>query len=218
VYRFTGFTSTVAASFAKTDAEGVAWDGTDVYFGEEAQKVMKGTGFSATVQSSFNLPLADSVYGIDLTANTAGDLISVQNSDKAYRLTGFSSTISASFTIASAVFRGIAWDGSNAIVYNIVTDKVTLQSGFTSSVTSSFTLAGGNSRDVTWDGTNVYTALAGTPAKFRQHSGFSVTVSTSFSAPAGYNNPLGIKWDGFPASGGGGTTRDARKLTLLGVG
>jgi len=214
VYRFTGFTSTISASFTKTDAEGVAWDGTDVYFGEEdpgspPTKIFKGTGFSATVAASITAPNASesTVYGIDLTANTAGDLLVVQNSSKIWRMSGFSSSISSSVTLGSSN-RGVAWDGTNLMTADNGDLKYRRCTGFSSTVASSFA-APGTARDITWDGTDFYSAISATPASYKKHSGFSSTITSSFNAPTGVNNPVGIKWDGFPSTPSGPSTLES---------
>jgi len=215
-WQFLGFSSTVNASFANAEIKGIAWLEPDVYYGSTTgPSYKKGTGFSATVQSSFSYASAADGMAFDSSGNLS---ISVFGDANMKRFSGFSSTITASFSIGTAP-RGITSDGTNAYTGSDVVDgpnKYRKQSGFTSTVTSSFVAGANVSRDCAWDGTNFIGSgnNAGT-GLLKLYTGFTSTVSSSFTK-AVTSDLIGIDWQ--IGAEGGGTVRDARKLTLLGVG
>lgn len=191
LYQFSGFTTTINASIVKTDPAGIVWDGTDIYWGDVAGKCSRGTGFGGTVQSSFTITGAPTVYGLDFIGT---NLIHVESNTKVYQHTGFSSTIDSSFAIVGADFRGVAYDGTNVLTVDVT--KVRKHSGFTTTILDSFTSAGAGF-DCTWDGTNVYVQEIATVRQYRQYSGFSSTVNSSFNYPVDTPS-IGIDWEGFP--------------------
>jgi len=215
IVKWTYFSSTVNASFSLTSALCVTFDGTDVIYSANANSVKKGTGFSATVQSSFNFPGGGEPYDLHWTSSTA--LYAVANSSKFYQLNGFSATVSASFTSGTNL-RGAAWDGTNALGTNIPPASNYFFykfSGFSSTVTASFDNGSNSARGAAWDGTNFvgvqHTNAAG---GMKQYNGFTNSVLSSFSTsglgvfgiyyyaatPAG---PTTVKtWDGVTQSTG----------------
>lgn len=215
-FQFQGFSSTVRSSFTTTSAcFGITWHSANgnVIYGNAnpTTSIKQGTGFTAAVSSSFDFSPGTITYDLHWD-NVGGNLYAVHSSTKAYRFTGFSSTVGASFTTAAKTWRGIAWDQTNALMGG-GDQKVYTMTGFTGTVASSFSLTnfyGG----LTWDGTNLYTETeaGATLPKFNLHSGYSATITSSFTK--GNNvNYFGIHYEIDAAA-----VVAAKRLTLLGVG
>lgn len=214
-----GFSSTILSSFSVPDMGGIAWDGTDVIWGGgtvgASNSIKKGTGFTGTIQASFNGPSAtDRTYDLDYAGSNV--LIAI-NTTKIYQMSGFSSTVSSSITVTGAAYRGVSWDGTNLLAADPAhSPEIKKFSGFSTTVTSSFTQS--NPRGVAWNTDTsgiITTQVDAGGAKHRLRSGFSSTVDSSWTN-ATLGSSLGIGWQA--AAAPAAETRDARKLLLLGVG
>lgn len=196
LYKHSGFSATISASLAITGAISVVWKDPDVYFANTNYNSMKkGTGFTATVASSFAFSGA---VDVDFAGD---DLLRVFDSTKIYKHTGFTATITSSFTVTGASFRGVCWDGTNVIGSNkdfATTPKIVKFSGFSSSITNSFA-SGTLPKGISWDGTNLISTQGNN--KYRLHTGFSSTITSSIAVESGNTDPYGMDWDGFPSAG-----------------
>lgn len=200
IWKFNGFSNTIADSFAVTasDGGGVVWDGTDIYWAYNITTTSyykKGTGFSNTVQASFtDAEPPYSPYDFDLIDT---DLVLVDTTKYVRRRDGFSSTISESFQGATNT-RGVFWDGTDIYYTQIGTAseyrKVTQGTGFSNTVKSSIQFGSEIAFQITWDGTDMYMSNQG--AKYWHLTGFSTTVSASFTP--GSTGGIGIDWDNYP--------------------
>ncbi len=224
-YKFNGFSSSTLASFTATgnfatteDASGNAIYTSDV--NTSAKNVKKGTGFTATVQSSFNADATADVY--DMTFDASGNLVTASSSvGKIKKFTGFTSTVSDSFIWTYAVtntVRGVCFTTQSKVDLYLGsggTPEIALTSGFSSTIQSSTTgwVAAG-ATGLAEDGTLLYTNDRDN-AKFLSHVGNTTTVNSSTAYPSGMTAAQGMDWE-FPAAAA--STRDARGLTLLGVG
>lgn len=195
--KFSGFSNTVTTSVARTRAMACDWNNSDsnLYFGSDtgSNKYYKGTGFGVTVQSSFATPIDNTPY--DMDHDSSGNFFLAMNETKIFKMSGFSSTVSDSLTEAAAS-RGVTWDGTNLIT-NINTPKTKLHSGFSTTISSSFTLAN-FLEAIAWDGTDLYGGISGS-VRYLHLSGFSSTVSDSFTTIVNVTDPIGVDWDAFPA-------------------
>lgn len=216
IYRFDGFTSTVTDSLAYTNPGGVVWKDGDLYWGSFAGSTKKGTGFTTTVQDSYATPGASLIYGMDfIGANVifAND-VSVT---KVYQQTGFSATVNSSIVIAGTSFYGVSYDGTNLLTQSNPsgTSKIRKHDGFSTTILDSFTGVG-SLLDCSWDGTNMLATKNVNPIQQNLYSGFSSTISNSFTMAAGVTSALGMDWDGFP-SAAVTVVRPLSNLLLLGV-
>jgi len=197
-YQFQGFSSTVRTSFTTTSAFfGPSWltSGGNVIFGNAnpTTSVKQGTGFSATVTSSFAWPDAATLLGDSHWDDVGVNLYAQQyGQTKSYRFTGFSSTIGASLTLANAS-RGVAWNSTDSKLIVMVqgaSGRAVRMTGYNTTVDTSVTISnfyGG----LTWDRDNsnlwVEVENGATYPEFKKMSGFSATVLASFNKGSNAN-------------------------------
>lgn len=116
------------------------------------------------------------------------DLLTTRyENNKLYRHTGFSATITASLAITSAM--GVVWKNPDVYWGINGTNSIKKGTGFTTTVASSIAVTG--PVDLDFAGSDLLAVSDG--AKVIRYTGFSVTVSDSFSLGA---NNRGVAWDG----------------------
>lgn len=203
IVRYSGFSSSILGSITPGATHyGVAIDQNGNYMFSDANpatKIQRGTGFSATVTSSFSVSFGNLVYDMNWIYGGVNDLLVCDATAKIRRYTGFSSTVGSSFSFAENL-RGVGTDNSVVYAALITTPKAVKTTGFNSTVASSFTQATNHLVCCCWDGSNyVSQADDGTATDhLRQFTGFSSTIQASFTT-ADYSNSIGLTWE-FPGA------------------
>ena len=197
-----GFSNVIQDSYDTPGAspEGIAWDGTNVLSSDlHTDKIYKHSGFSSAILDSFAAP-GTSPTGISWDGS---NVLSTQAGStwKHYRHSGFSTSILNSMSTYGVEPAGLGWDGSNLLSIDGFMAIFRKQAGFSTSILDSFTWGGyGNYVwGIAWSGArqsptgNVISA-GGWYDKHYRHSGFSDTITDSYTSPNSY--PRGITWDG----------------------
>lgn len=198
IFQNSGFSSSILQSITPGSTHyGVAMDNNgNIMFSDAnpATKILRGTGFSATVTSSFSVSFGNIVYDMHWMYNGINDLMISDATSKVRRYTGFSSTVGASYTFGENV-RGVSADATTYYFALIGTPKAIHTTGFNTTVGSSFTQATNHLVNCAYDGTNYLSqADDGTATNHvRQFSGFSSTITASFTQ-ADYSNSIGCDW------------------------
>jgi hypothetical protein len=200
IYKHTGFSSTVSASFSAvgTSTIGLGWDGSNVLTADSSTDlghIYKHTGFSTTISSSFS-----SNYDFPGAITWAGGKLIVISYNAGYteyvvyKHAGFTTTIQDSFLAPSdsgIQSAGVYSDGdllvSDTTDYNIF--KFT---GFSSTITSSISAVEPGPYGVGFDGANLISSYN---VSVYKHDGFSTTITASFATTA-TDDIQDDSWDG----------------------
>jgi hypothetical protein len=121
-----------------------------------------------------------------------GNIMNTILNTKVYLYTGFSSTIQSSFTSSGNFSYGITADGTpDTYLALAFQNKILKMSGFSSTVSSSVSYTA-QTYGITWDGTNLCSSNDSTDS-IKQHSGFTSTISDSFSSPTANQRGISIQ-------------------------
>jgi len=148
-------------------------------------KLYKHSGFTATIDDSFNPIEGSNPLGITWTGGFDNNILVADDStNKHYKYSSFSSSLLDSYFITS--LRDISYDGNNVLsVREFPNGSHRLHSGFSSTITDSYDPPGSFPVGIAWDQTND-NVLSSDDSKFRQHVGFTASITDSFSA--GFNH------------------------------
>lgn len=146
-----------------------------------AGKIYQHCKFTTT-QTSITSP-SDEPEGVAWDATNGRLFSSDSGTNKIYRHCGFTDTIHISIAAPGTEVRGIAWDGTNLLSVDNSANKLYLHTAFTTT-TSDINSPGSSPMDVSWDGTDLYSTDSGATTNIYRHSGFSATISSSFSSPS----------------------------------
>lgn len=206
IYIHTGFSATIADSFNSPTGypHGVEWDGENLLSGSftSPTKHFKHLGASSTISDSYTC--ADT-YSFGLawmdkaTYNSVG-VLSIGATVAYNHLLhyGFSSTIQTSYALESyPAWYDVAWDGGNALLHQRVDGVYSAirRVRFSATTWQTCTLGTGDyaPRGIAWDSKDVewgnYPPRAIVSAdinaqKHYQHSGFSDTITESYTSPS----------------------------------
>lgn len=206
--RYSGFSSTVAASIATTAATplGASIDNGLNFLSicqASTSKIRKYAGFTTTVSSSIASPV--STGGCDVTWDQTRLYSTNQNDLKSYQHSLFTTTIKASFAYsANNEPFGISTDGTFMYIADQGTSgkKTRKHSLFTSGIKSSLSMTTRTLfRGTCWDGTDLISSYL-TATKNIKYSAFTSTIKNSFAGVV-TNDNYGIEWDAFYGSQGG---------------
>lgn len=203
VFRNTGFTTTVNASFnyPTNGARGADWDGTDLLMGESTlDKKQKHSGFTSTISDSHSNPDGDETAGSGWDGTNEYST-NPGTPDKIYKHSGWSSTVSSSISSPWTAPRGVGWkpDVTSLLSADTNAKKDYLHSGFTTTISSSLDTnvwATNNCWGINWDVQAAGLLTSEADTKLRTHSGFTTTIASSIAPPGSGPKPWDIQDDG----------------------
>ncbi len=177
----TSFSSPTSGPF------GMAWDGTNLWIGEDAAGAIWELTTAGTPVSRFAAPCT---YTKGLTFDGTHLYTACDSTDRIYKLTK-TGTIVSTIPTPGGTARGLTWDGTNFWIADAGTDRV-YRITTAGTVLSSFATPGPDPRGLAWDGTSLWLADVITGLVYQLTT--AGTVLSSFSAPGG--SPRGLTFDG----------------------
>jgi len=177
----TSFSSPTSGPF------GMAWDGTNLWSGEDAEGAIWELTTTGSVVSRFAAPV---VFTKGLTFDGTYLWTAADGPTLVYQLTK-TGTIVSTFPTPAGTARGLTWDGTNLWIADAGTDRV-YRITTAGTVLSSFATPGPDPRGLAWDGTSLWLADANTDRVYQLTT--TGTVLSSFSTPGG--SPRGLTFDG----------------------
>ncbi|MGB3096406.1 MAG: hypothetical protein WBB46_06715, partial [Candidatus Deferrimicrobiaceae bacterium] len=166
---------------------GMAWDGTNLWNGEDSEGGIYELTTAGTFVSRFAAPCT---FTKGLTFDGTHLYTACDSTDLIYKLTK-TGTIVSTIPTPGGTARGLTWDGTNFWIADAGTDRV-YQITTAGTVLSSFATPSTDPRGLTWDGTSFWLADAFTDLVYQLTT--TGTVLSSFSSPGG--SPRGLTFDG----------------------
>lgn len=169
-------------------------DGNVIQVEDNSAKMILYSGFSTTITNSFSSSSIDAAPQ-DLSSNASNMIMIGTVNDDYFELSGFSSTVNDSIAAPSTNPRGITFDGSDYLAFDVGTSKVYKHTGFTTTIGDSFSFTANDPDGLSWGGSNWYSGDAVTDKHF-QYSGFSSSINDSYSMSAVDNQVKACSPDG----------------------
>lgn len=144
--------------------------------------------FSYDIGSAGTLTFNYKIHTQELKDNL---IISDANEDRIYANQGVTDLIVDSFASPASLPSGVAFDGTNIISCDSITDIVYIHSGFSTIITNSFSAL--NFTGLSIKGDDLVSCRV-SPAFISQHVGFTSSLNSTFSSPT--SAPSDVAWDG----------------------
>lgn len=205
VYQYSGHTSTlldsVSVAAVDNEEESIGFDSDEnlLFGGDQNNKIWQFDGFSNTILDSISVADQQTVVTWD-----GSNLVSINNggADLVYKHLGFSTTVQDTAAAVDALVN--TQDHDRALPPQVTTDdtywcsafadKLKINDGFSSTVVQSIASPNILPTGIAFDGTDTY-SLDENSQKAYHHSGFTTTITASFSVAAVDTTPRGCFMD-----------------------